>query len=160
MPHPDHFKYKIDRGEMPGLPHFSDFNEPRFASNCNKSKVGMTMYFQWLHCIGNWGEDHSMCKKARWYLERMMHEPMLEKWEERRALGHFDHTTQYGVRPYKEFVALYKPVKTVRKGAYEFWADRNFEPLYDVNATNWTEQAPILHELFVKGKKPVWDDKE
>jgi cytochrome c oxidase subunit 6b len=155
MPHADHRKYKIQREEMPAMPHFTDFNDPRFCATTNKQKNGILAYYQWLHCIGNWGEEHSMCKKMRWYVERMMHETWLEKWEEKRALGHFDHTVLYGVKPWKEFEPLYQPVKKNRKGAYEYWLDRNFEPLYDPDAADWREKAPILHDMFVLGKKPV-----
>jgi cytochrome c oxidase subunit 6b len=158
MVHPDHLKYKLTREDFPSLPHFTDFNEPIFMQTLNKTKTGMLVYYQWLHCIGNWGEDHSMCKKVRWYVERMIHEQYLEKIEERRALGHFDGTILYGLKPYKQFEAQYVPVKTVRKGAYEFWKDRDFEPLYSVEAANWRETAPILHDIFVKGKKPIYDN--
>ena len=145
----------MDRSELPGLPHFSDFNEPRFAMTANKQKNGILLYYQWLHCIGNWGEEHSMCKKARWYLQAMMQECWLEKWEEKRALGHFDHTVLYGLKPFKEFIPLYQPVKKVRKGAYEFWLDRNFEPIISHESADWRIKAPVLFEMFVKGKKPI-----
>ena len=98
-----------------------------------------------------------MCKKQRWYVERMMHEPWLEKWDEKKALGHFDYTILYGAKPWKGFVPLYQPVKKNRKGAYEFWLDRDFEPLYSEDAADWREQAPILHDVFVKGKKPIFN---
>eukprot|EP00758_Cryptobia_borreli_P003041 Tbor_TRINITY_DN3480_c0_g1::TRINITY_DN3480_c0_g1_i1::g.3727::m.3727 len=155
MVHADSWKYKIRREELPAAPHFSDWTEPRLANTYNKTKNGNLNYFQWLHCIGNWGEDHSMCKKMRWYLERTMHEWWLEKWEEKRALGHFDYVTQYGMKPYNGFIPLYQPVKKNRKGAYEFWQDRDFEPLYTDDCQDWKEHAPILHEMFVHGKKPV-----
>lgn len=158
MPHADHKKYKIQREDLPSVPHFSDFNEPIFAGTVNKNKNGILAYYQWLHCIGNWGEEHSTCKKMRWYLERMMPEHWLEKWEEKRALGHFDHTVLYGLKPYKDFEAHYQPVKKNRPGAYEFWLDRNFEPLYSVDAMDWRETAPILHDIYVLGKKPVFDE--
>ncbi|CBH14938.1 cytochrome oxidase subunit VI [Trypanosoma equiperdum] len=158
MPFVDHNKYKIQREDLPALPHFTDFNDPRFCGTNNKQKNGILAYYQWLHCVGNWGEEHSMCKKMRWYVERMMQEVWLEKWEEKRALGHFDHVLLYGVKPWKDFEPLYQPVKTNRKGAYEFWLDRDFEPLYDADASDFCEKAPILHDIFVKGKKPVYDE--
>ena len=157
MPHPDSYKYKVQREELPGLPHFTDFSDARFAGTVNKQKSAQLMYFQWLHCIGNWGEEHSMCKKTRWFVESMMPEWWLEKWEEKRALGHFDHVILYGVKPWKEFEPLYQPVKKNRKGAYEFWADRNFEPLWNPEGADWREHAPVLHDIFVKGKKPVFE---
>lgn len=158
MVHKDSSKHKIQREELISLPHFSDFSDGRFAGTQNKQKNGSHLYLQWLHCIGNWGEEHSMCLKMRWYLERMMHEWWLEKWEEKRALGHFDHVVLYGMKPYKEFQPMYQPVKKNRPGAYEFWADRDFEPLYEDDAGDWREKAPILHDIYVKGKKPVYDE--
>eukprot|EP00744_Colponema_vietnamica_P004484 GILI01006686.1.p1 GENE.GILI01006686.1~~GILI01006686.1.p1 ORF type:complete len:157 (-),score=44.83 GILI01006686.1:153-623(-) len=155
MVHKDSHKYRIQREELGGLPHFNDFMDGRFSGTQNKQKNGTHLYFQWIHCIGNWGEEHTMCKKMRWYLERMMHEFWLEKWEEKRALGHFDYVTQYGMKPYKEFVPMYQPVKKNRPGAYEFWADRDFEPLYTDDANDWRVHAPVLHDIFVKGKKPI-----
>jgi cytochrome c oxidase subunit 6b len=158
MPHEDHLKYRLVREDFPALPHFTDFNDPMWVGTLNKQKNGLLAYYQWLHCVGNWGEEHSMCKKMRWYVERMIHEQYLEKIEERRALGHFDHTLLYGLKPWKAFEVQYQPVKTVRKGAYEFWKDRDFEPLYTPEAANWMLSAPILHDIFVKGKKPVYDN--
>ncbi|EPY41093.1 cytochrome c oxidase subunit 6b [Angomonas deanei] len=153
MPHEDHRKYRVQREDLPAVPLFSDFNDPRFAFANNKNKNGILSYYQWLHCIGNWGEEHSMCKKMRWYVERMIHEHWLEKWDEKRALGHFDHTVLYGAKPWKDFEPLYQPVKKNRKGAYEFWLDRDFEPLYDPDCSDWREKAPVLHDLFVLGRR-------
>ena len=158
MVHPESVNHRIGRGELPALPHFTDWNDPRFNFSSNKQKNGILMYFQWLHCIGNWGEDHSMCQKTKWYLNRMMHDFWFEKWEEKRALGHFDHIVNYGVKPWKEFEPMYQPVKKNRKGAYEFWADRDFEPLYTDDCADWREHAPVLHEVYVLGKKPVYDE--
>ena len=161
MPHPDSQKYKLKREDYGNFPHFSDFCDPRFSVSSGwgqKQKPGILMYYQWLHCVGNWGEDHSMCKKARWYVERMMHEWWLEKWDEKKKLGHFDYTILYGAKPWKHFEPLYQPVKKNRKGAYEYWLDRDFEPLYDAEAADWKEKAPVLHEIFVQGKKPIFDD--
>ena len=160
MPHPDSAKYKLHRAELPGIPQFTDFIDGRFAFANGMGGVwkrGVLNYYQWLHCIGNWGEEHSMCKKMRWYVERTMHEWWLDKFEDKRKLGFFDHTIHYGIKPYQGFVALYKPVKKNRKGAYEFWLDRNFEPLIAQDACDWKVKAPILHEIFVKGKKPIFD---
>ncbi len=162
MPHPDNKKYRLRREDYGNFPHFTDFNDPRFAfsnGQGQRMRLGINMYYQWLHCAGNWGEDHSMCKKARWYVERMLPEFWLEKWDEKKKLGHFDYTLLYGAKPYDGFVPLYQPVKKNRKGAYEYWNDRNFEYLYDPNAGNWKEKAPILGEIFVYGKKPIYDSK-
>ena len=158
MVHPDLNKYKLKREELISLPHFTDFNEPMFNTMGSKQKTGILAYYQWLHCVGNWGEEHSMCKKMRWYVERFMSDFWLEKWEEKRALGHFDHVLLYGVKPYKDFRAKYQPVKKNRKGAYEFWQDRDFEPLYSDECGEWKEHAPILHDILVLGKKPVYDE--
>lgn len=156
MPFKDHWQYEKTRASMGGsLPEFSDFNDPRYSSTQNRQKMGIMMWWQWIHCVGNWGEDHSMCKKTRWYLEKFMPEYWLEKWEERKALGHYDEVLLYGIKPFKEFVPLYQPVKKNRKGAYEFWLDRNFEPLIAEDAANWKEKAPILGDIYIKGKKPV-----
>lgn len=169
MPHPDYRKYKVQREELFGnLPHFTDFNDPRFAhthggsgGSGNTMKQSWLAYFQWAHCVGNWGEEHSMCKKARFYLERMMHDFWLEKHEEKRALGHYDYTIHYGAAPWQGFEPHYQPVKKNRPGLYEFWADRNFEPILDhETAGDWKTHAPILHDIFVKGKKPIFDDEE
>jgi cytochrome c oxidase subunit 6b len=169
MPHPETRKYKISRDELfPGnMPHFTDFNDPRFAHSAGGNNSGNNMkqswlaYFQWAHCVGNWGEDHSMCKKARWYLERMMFDSWLEKHEEKRALGHYDYTIHYGAAPWRHFVAHYQPVKKNRPGLYEFWKDRDFQPVLDVQeAGDWRIHAPILHDIFVKGKKPIYDEAE
>jgi len=148
-------KYKLKREDFPALPHFSDFEMPVFQNATDKTHQFIMYYYQWLHCAGNWGEEHSMCKKMRWFVEKTTPEWYMEKWEERRALGHFDYTLLYGLRPWKEFEPWYTPVKKNRKGAYEFWQDRNFEPLYTPDAVLWKEHAPILHDMFVKGKKPV-----
>jgi cytochrome c oxidase subunit 6b len=168
MPHPDSAKYKLKREELiPGnLPHFSDFSDPRFpytigSTGGNNLKQSHLQYFQWAHCVGNWGEEHSMCKKARWYLERMMHDFWLEKYEEKRALGHYDYTIHYGAAPWQHFEPHYQPVKKNRKGLYEFWNDRNFTPIMDhEECGDWRIHAPILHDIFVKGKKPIFDDEE
>lgn len=163
MPHKDSLKYRIKREDYGNLPHFTDFNDPRFSYGNGGSSGGQRMkpailaYYQWLHCIGNWGEEHSMCKKQRWYVERMMQDFWLEKWEEKRKLGHFDYTTLYGIKPWRGFEPLYQPVKKNRKGAYEFWLDRNFEPLWNPDAGNWREHAPILGDIFVHGKKPIFE---
>jgi cytochrome c oxidase subunit 6b len=162
MPHDDYRKYKIAREDFGNLPHFTDLNNPHFAfarggaSGSNIQKQPILEYYQWLHCIGNWGEEHSMCKKQRWYVEKMMHDWWLEKWDEKKALGHFDYTILYGAAPWKGFVPHYQPVKKIRKGMYEFWADREFEPLFDqMEAGDWRVHAPVLHDIFVKGKKPI-----
>lgn len=168
MPHPDHTKYKMMREELAGsLPHFTDFNDPRFAhahggwGGGNLLKQPYLQYMQWLHCVGNWGEEHSMCKKARWYVERMMPDFYLEKMDEKKNLGHYDYTMVYGAAPWEGFKAEYQPVKKNRKGLYEFWADRNFEPVLDhEKADDWRVHAPVLHDIFVKGKKPIFDDEE
>jgi cytochrome c oxidase subunit 6b len=168
MPHPDSKKYRIQREEFFGnLPHFADLNDPRFAhsdggmTGANKTKQGWLMYFQWAHCVGNWGEDHSMCKKARFYVETMMHEFWLEKYEEKRALGHYDYTIHYGAAPWENFEPTYQPVKKNRKGMYEFWNDRDFTPVLDhEEAGDWRIHAPALHDIFVKGKKPIFDNEE
>ena len=157
MPFADHKKYQIQREELPAAPHFSDFNDPRFIVTVGKLKIGIMNYYQWLHCVGNWGEEHPTCKKQRWYVERFMPDVWLEKWDEKKALGHFDHSILYGAKPFKGFTAQYQPVKKNRKGAYEFWLDRDFEPLYSDDAADWRETAPILHDIFVKGKKPVYN---
>lgn len=158
-------KYRMTRAEVCGnLPHFSDFSDPRLSHaqgtvGGNVIRAGMMSYYQWLHCIGNWGEEHSMCKKQRWYVEKFMHDWWLEKWDEKKALGHFDYVILYGVKPFKSFEPHYKPVKKNRKGAYEFWLDRDFEPLIEIEeACDWRVHAPILHEMFVHGKKPVTSD--
>jgi cytochrome c oxidase subunit 6b len=167
MPHADHRKHRIQREEFgPNVPHFTDFSDPRFAhTDCgqggggNKQKIGHLHYFQWIHCIGNWGEEHSMCKKQRWYVEKFMMPDWLERYEEKRKLGHYDYTLKYGAAPWKGFEPHYKPVKKVRKGAYEFWQDRDFEQLIEMEeGGNWKEHAPILHDIYVLGKKPVYDD--
>jgi len=161
MPHPDSPKYRIGRRDFQ-LPHFTDFSDPRFAmghgaqqGGSSNHKMGILNYFQWLHCVGNWGEEHSMCKKARWYAEKMVHEHYLEKWDEKKKLGHFDYTILYGALPWKGFVPTYQPVKKNRPGAYEFWLSREFKPLLTMDCIDWKEKAPVLHEMFVKGKKPV-----
>ena len=166
MPHADYRNHKKSREEIMGnLPHFTDFNDPRFAYTeggqlgGNKTKQAHLHYFQWIHCVGNWGEEHSMCKKQRWYLERAMPDFWLERYDEKKALGHFDYTLLYGAAPWKGFVPLYKPVKKIRKGAYEFWKDRDFEPIIDSEeGADWRIHAPILHDIYVKGKKPVYDE--
>ena len=162
MVHPDYKKYKMKREEFGNLPHFNDFTDPRFSmstgGNGQCQQLGVRMYLQWIHCIGEWGEEHSMCKKVRWYVERMMDEFWLEKWDEKKAVGMYDHTLFYGIYPYPGFVPLYQPVKKNHKGAYEFWADRDFEPLYDPEAAHWKDKAPILHDVMVKGKKPIFDE--
>ena len=162
MPHPDYKKYKLRREDYGNFPHFTDFNDPRFSFSTGlggqKMRHGICHYYQWLHCVGNWGEEHSMCKKQRWMVERTMHDFWLEKWEEKRKLGHFDYTLLYGAAPWKDFIPIYKPVKKNIKGAYEYWQDRDFEPLWDPECCSWQEKAPILHDIFVKGKKPVFDE--
>ena len=163
MPHEDYRKYKIDRKELGNFPHFSDMNNPYFAfakftNGANVQRASMLEYFQWLHCIGNWGEDHSMCKKQRWYVEKQMHDYWLEKYDDKKDLGHYDYTILYGAAPWRGFVPQYQPVKEHRKGMYEYWADRNHEPLMDPEAHDWREKAPILHDIFVFGKKPVFDN--
>ena len=164
MGHPDALKYQIPRRDYQ-LPHFTDFCDPRFAfahgaqqGGAGIQKIGFLMYYQWLHCVGNWGEEHSMCKKARWYLEKMMHEPVLERMDEKKKLGHYDYTILYGAKPWKGFNPVYQPVKTVRPGAYEFWQSRDFKALYTLDAADWKTKAPILHEMFVLGKKPCAED--
>ena len=166
MPHPDSTKYKVKREEFFGnLPHFSDFNDPRFAhthggaTGSNQMKQHFLMYFQWAHCVGNWGEEHSMCKKARWYVEKMIPDWWLEKYDDKRKLGHYDYTIVYGAAPWQHFEPHYQPVKKNRPGMYEFWKDRDFVPLVDhEGAGDWRVHAPILHDIFVKGKKPVYDE--
>lgn len=167
MPHPDSRKYRIQMEDLGGnIPEFTDFIDARFAHAQNGTcggniiKMGLNTYMQWIHCVGNWGEEHSMCKKQRWYVERMLHDVWLNKFDEQKALGHFDYTILYGAAPYKEFRPQYQPVKKVNPGAYEFWNDRNFEPLIDPTAGDWRKHAPILHDIFVKGKKPVWAEGE
>lgn len=165
MPHKDSQKYRLQSEDLPGnFPHFTDFLDPRMAhtsggtSGGNIMKQGVMQYYQWLHCVGNWGEEHSMCKKARFYAERMLHDHFLEKLDEKKALGHFDYTILYGAAPWKGFKALYQPVKKNRPGAYEFWQSRDFENLLDhSDAGDWRKHAPVLHDVFVKGKKPVFD---
>ena len=165
MPHEDYRKHRVTREEIMGnLPHFTDFGDQRFAhvigmNGGNTTKQGFLHYFQWIHCVGNWGEEHSMRKKQRWYLERAMPDFWLERYEEKRKLGHYDYTLNYGAAPWKGFEPLYKPVKKNRKGPYEFWQDRDFEPLIDhEEAGDWRIKAPILHDIYVKGKKPVYGE--
>ena len=167
MPHEDYRKYHLDRKTLGNLPHFSDFNNPHYAFARGVStgggvlRQGMLEYFQWLHCIGNWGEDHSMCKKQRWFAEKLIYDWWLEKYDDKKDLGHYDYTVLYGAAPWRGFTPQYQPVKENRKGVYEYWADRNFEPLFDhFEAADWREKAPVLHDIFVYGKKPIYDDKE
>ena len=159
VPEQDRQKYKLDRKSLGTVPLFTDWFDPRYVSAGNVVMKGWSHYAQWLHCIGNWGEEHSMCQKMRWYLERSVpHEYYLEKMDQRKALGQYDHIIYYGNRPHREFFPLYKPVKKNRKGVYEFWQDRDFEPIWDMDMGNWKEHAPILHDIYVKGKKPIFDD--
>jgi cytochrome c oxidase subunit 6b len=165
MPHEDYRKYKVDRVKYGNVPAFSDLNNPYYSfargvgMGGGVGRQAMLEYFQWLHCIGNWGEDHSMCKKQRFFVEKMNYDFYLEKFDHKKDLGHFDYTILYGAAPWRGFVAQYQPVKEHRKGMYEYWQDRNFEPLFNHNeAGDWREKAPILHDIFVKGKKPIYDD--
>mmetsp|Transcript_21333 Transcript_21333/g.33172 ORF Transcript_21333/g.33172 Transcript_21333/m.33172 type:complete len:177 (-) Transcript_21333:26-556(-) len=162
MVHPDSHKYKIpDRTKH--LPHFTDFNDARFAHASDSGHVqmqGYHLYNQWLHCVGNWGEEHSMCKKARWYVVKNSHPKVIKPLDQKKNMGMFDRTLLYGLDPYPGFVPTYQPVKKNRPGAYEWALARDFEPLHDVEAANYIEKAPILHDIFVKGKKPIWDSKE
>eukprot|EP00759_Apiculatamorpha_spiralis_P047647 PhF_6_TR4325/c1_g1_i1/m.5830/K02267/COX6B; cytochrome c oxidase subunit 6b len=160
MVHPDSKKYQIPRRDFQ-LPHFTDFSDVRFAhahgattSGC-VNKLGYNAYWQWLHCVGNWGKDHPMCKKQRFYAEKFLFEPILEKLDERLKLGFYDYTVLYGAKPWKQFVPTYQPVKKNRPGAYEFWLSRDFQPMFSSECKSWKEKAPILHDILVKGKKPV-----
>ena len=97
MPHDDYHKYVIKRESLGNVPHFSDLNNPHFAfargggTGGNCLRQSMLEYFQWLHCIGNWGEDHSMCKKQRWFVEKMTFDWWLEKYDDKKDLGHYDY---------------------------------------------------------------------
>ena len=71
-----------------------------------------------------WGEDHSMCKKQRWFVEKMNFDFLLEKFDHKKDLGHYDYTILYGAAPWRGFVAQYQPVKEHRKGMYEYWHDQ------------------------------------
>ena len=161
MVHPDSAKYRIPERDF-HLPHFTDFFDARWAhSEGGKSFTQpWLMYYQWLHCVGNWGEEHSMCKKARWYCHALMHETDLETMDKKKKLGFYDHVVLYGKKPFRGFEPHYKPVKKNRPGAYEWWLARDFEPLSSEDAHHWREKAPILYDMFVFGKKPIWDSKE
>ena len=101
-----------------------------------------------------------MCKKAYWYARKMLFDHIFERFEERRKLGHYDYTLLYGAKPWPEFVPYYQPVKKNRPGAYEFWLSRDHEPLFAEDAADWREHAPILHDILVKGKKPIYENAE
>ncbi|KNH03611.1 cytochrome c oxidase subunit VI [Perkinsela sp. CCAP 1560/4] len=161
MVHPDYHKYRRPERTF-HLPHFTDFQDPRFAHAMGCGKIGMQgwlLYHQWLHCVGNWGEDHSMCKKARWYCEKLVHEETMEVYDKKKQLGFYDRTILYGQKPFHGFVPSYQPVKKNRPGAYEWWLSRDFENLGEEDANMWREKAPILHDILIKGKKPIYDSK-
>ncbi len=158
MPHPDHHKYKIKREDIGPLPHFTDFQDDGLGPTLGRlEKVGLYWYYQWLHCAGNWGEEHSMCRKMRWYTEKVMHEHWWNMVEEKRKLGFFDYTLLYGYKPFREFVPWYRPVKKNRPGAYEFWLARDFEDIIAEDAADFKVHAPVLHDIFVLGKKPIFE---
>ena len=162
MPHDTYNEYRIKRDAIGNMPHFTDFSDPRFSfatasHSGNKTRVGEQMYMQWLHCIGNWGEDHSTCQKLRWYVERTLPENLRRIYDEKKAIGRYDYTILYGAKPWPGFEPLYQPVKKNHKGAYEFWKDRDFEQIIEPEAANYKEVAPILQDIWVHGKKPVFD---
>ena len=157
MVHKDYWNYRTPDRELI-YPMFTDFFDARWA-HAHGGKVhnqAWMIYYQWLHCVGNWGEEHSMCQKARFYVHRLMPETELEMMDKKKKLGFFDHIVLYGKKPFKGFEPLYQPVKKNRPGAYEWWSSLPC-PIAEEDAHLWKEKAPILQEILVEGKKPVWD---
>jgi len=115
-----------------GTPHFSDLHmHAPFAVTYNCARYSLFLYFQWAHCVGQMGADHTTCKKARWWYDKACNPVHYNFFTEMEELGHVDETLLYGIKNRQSFRPMYQPVKTNIPGHFEFcmsnWQRDNWE---------------------------------
>eukprot|EP01063_Lacrimia_lanifica_P037429 TRINITY_DN767_c0_g3_i1.p2 TRINITY_DN767_c0_g3~~TRINITY_DN767_c0_g3_i1.p2 ORF type:complete len:226 (+),score=74.84 TRINITY_DN767_c0_g3_i1:79-756(+) len=113
-------------------PEFTDFIRTEYKPGYDVMKYSMYLQRQYVHCVGNLGEDHPTCQKAGWY-RHIGTPPTAASWfEEVTELGHFDMGLKWGFKDNVSFLPMYQPVKKNIPGAYEFYRSKTYLEKYDV----------------------------
>eukprot|EP01061_Rhynchopus_euleeides_P009123 TRINITY_DN18273_c0_g1_i1.p1 TRINITY_DN18273_c0_g1~~TRINITY_DN18273_c0_g1_i1.p1 ORF type:complete len:223 (+),score=40.17 TRINITY_DN18273_c0_g1_i1:321-989(+) len=111
-------------------PVFSDYQRAELFPG--KKGHCQTWFFQeqWMHCVGQLGEDHPTCKKARWYRDTNKGVLQKERYDEWMELGHFDGVMKWGTKSRRSFLPQYQNVKKNIPGAYEFFQSEMYLSKY------------------------------
>jgi len=144
------YMVKSSQAKLPrfqnNMPHFTDFT-PNAAFEVAKDRTRWHAWLrvQWAHCVGNLGEDHPTCRKARWYYEYLCGPYYKNYHDELQELGHLDVALKYGMKPRVSFLPQYQPVKKNIPGGYEFYNSETY-----LNAYNPEGEGEIMFPFGFK----------
>lgn len=90
-----------------------------YAFQCDQQRAMNWLRNQLDHCIGNLGEDHPTCKKARWHYETRCERTFMNFFNEMDDIGWFDAQKRWGLKMRASLLPVYQPVKENIPGSYE-----------------------------------------